>query len=160
MSSQVDLLNTPMSPSWHYSTSYTHPLAAYIKLLACYLIIRLTIFPKLYKMQSQKTLDKRFTLFQKERYLERACDQIVLLNKKIHALQKRYKKAKEDKMRSFQHNMLLRLTVVEGVKNMYFEYACNIADEVVELRKELFGDTVQILTEPHTNDTSEWIGAP
>jgi hypothetical protein len=105
-------------------------------------------------MQSQKTLDKRFTLFKKEKHFKKACEQIVLLNNKILALQKGYKKAKEDDMRPFQYNMQLRLAVVEGVRNMYYDYAYNTADQVAQLRKELFGRPVQIVTESDTDDMS------
>ncbi|KAK3598064.1 hypothetical protein CHS0354_015981, partial [Potamilus streckersoni] len=90
----------------------------------------------------------------KERHFKGACEQIVLLNKKILALQKRYKKAKNDKMRPFQYNIQLRLAVVEGVRNMYYEYLYKTAEQIVELRQELFGDTVQIVTDTRANDIS------
>lgn len=93
-----------------------------------------------------KTLDKRFSLSDSERRFRKACDQIVLLNQKLGAVQKRYKSAKNDNNRSFRYNYRLKLAVIEGVRNMYYDYAYAKADEVAKLRRELFNESVEIVS--------------
>ena len=69
------------------------------------------------------SLSKRFTLSDAERRFRRACDQIVLLNQNLGEVQKRYKNARRTNNRSFPYNLRLKLAVVEGVRNMYYDYA-------------------------------------
>ena len=105
-----------------------------------------------------KKLDKRFTLIERERRFKRACDQIVLLNQKLSQVQKRYRNAKNENNRSFRYNYRLQLAAVEGVRNMYYDYACAKADQVAELRRELFNETVEIVTQSDSEymSDSEW----
>jgi len=137
------------------TTNYTGPLSPSIKVLACSPSIKLATFPQRYKMHSSKSFDKRLRLLKKERYFQMVCEQIVVLNHKILRLQKRYKKTNQDNMRSLRYNMRLRLTAVEGVRNMFYDYAYNIANQIAELRRELFGETVHILTESAMEDMAE-----
>ncbi len=92
-----------------------------------------------------KKLDKRFTLMESERRFKKACDQIVLLNQRLGQVQKRYKTAKSENHRSFRYNYRLRLAVIEGVRNMFYDYAYVKADQVAELRRELFDEVVEIV---------------
>ncbi|KAL3866365.1 hypothetical protein ACJMK2_043670 [Sinanodonta woodiana] len=50
-------------------------------------------------------------------------------------------------MQSLRCNIRLRTAVVEGVRSMYYDYAYNTAYQIAELRRELFGETVHIITE-------------
>lgn len=99
---------------------------------------------KLFKMKV--SLNKRFTLSDAERRFRRACDQIVLLNQKLGEVQKRYKNARNTNNRSFRYNLRLKLAVVEGVRNMYYDYAYIKADQVADLRRELFDESVEIIS--------------
>ena len=114
---------------------------------------------KLFKMRSapilSKKMDKRFTLIESERRFKRACDQIVLLNQKLSQVQKRYRNAKNENNRSFRYNYRLQLAAVEGVRNMYYDYAYAKADQVAELRRELFNETVEIVTQSDSDYTSD-----
>ena len=92
------------------------------------------------------SLNKRFTLSDAERRFRRACDQIVLLNQKLGEVQKRYKNARSTNNRSFRYNLRLKLAVVEGVRNMYYDYAYAKADQVADLRTELFNESVEIVS--------------
>ena len=92
------------------------------------------------------SLSKRFTLSDAERRFRRACDQIVLLNQKLGEVQKRYKNARRTNNRSFRYNLRLKLAVIEGVRNMYFDYAYAKADQVADLRRELFNESVEIVS--------------
>ena len=65
---------------------------------------------------------------------KRACEQVILLNGKLEGLQRRYDKARQDNQRSFRYNLRLQMASVEGVRNAYYEYACEKAEEIAELR--------------------------
>lgn len=93
-----------------------------------------------------KSLDKRFSLGEAERRFRKACDQIVLLNHRLGEVQKRYKAAKKSNNRSFRYNLRLKLAVIEGARNMFYDYAYSKADQVAELRRELFNESVEIVS--------------
>ena len=40
----------------------------------------------------------------------------------------------------------LKLAVVKGVRNMYYDYAYAKADQVADLRRELFNESVEIVS--------------
>ena len=69
-----------------------------------------------------------------ETRFKRACEQVVLLNDKLEGLQRRYDKAVQENHRSFRYNLRLKMASVEGVRNAYYEYACEKAERIAELR--------------------------
>ncbi|KAL4223786.1 hypothetical protein ACF0H5_017252 [Mactra antiquata] len=79
----------------------------------------------------QKVLSKT------ERQFQRACDQVVLLNGRLRACSVRYKRAKSTNTRSMRYPLRLRLAVVEGIRNMFYEYATKKAREVEAFRHQL-----------------------
>jgi len=97
--------------------------------------------------KTKSSLDKRFQLLDTERRFRRACEQIVQLNYKLDDLQCRYLKAKKENMRTFRYSLRLRLAVVEGLRNTYYDYAHQKAETVAELRKEMYGEEVDIISE-------------
>ncbi len=102
-----------------------------------------------------KSLDKRFTLTDSEQRFRRACDQIVTLNQRLGEVQKRYKKAKNANNRAFRYNLRLKLAVIEGVRNMFYDYAYMKADQVADLRRELFDESVDIVSGSDTEYISD-----
>jgi hypothetical protein len=94
-----------------------------------------------------KSTDKRFRLIDSERRFRRSCEQIILLNTRLGELQLRYNRAKDANHKSFRYSLRLRLSVMEGLRNTYYEYAHAKAEQVGQLRKELFGEIVEIVTE-------------
>ena len=72
-----------------------------------------------------------------ETNFRRACDQIVLMNKKLEACNVRYRRAKRCDTKSFRYPLRLRLSVTEGVRNMYYAYAQRKAEQVDEMRRYL-----------------------
>ena len=64
-------------------------------------------------------------------------------------MQFRYTKAKQANHLSFRYNLRLRLAVIERLRNMYiyYDYAHHKAEAVAELRRELFGEEVEIVTD-------------
>ena len=125
--------------------------------------IRFTRNPSAINMRATKTsqrpaksfLDKRFSLIDNEKKFKRACEQIVHLNHRMDAMQHRYTKAKQANHRSFRYNLRLRLAVIEGMRNMYYDYAHHKAEAVAELRRELFGEEVEIVTDDMSDSEME-----
>ena len=101
------------------------------------------------------SLDKRFTLSAAERRFSGACDQIVLLNQKLGEVQKRYKTARSTNNRAFRYNLRLKLAVIEGARNMFYVYAYAKADQVADLRRELFNESVAIVSGSDSDYMSE-----
>ena len=91
-----------------------------------------------------------------ERRFKKACEQIVQLNYSLDALQQRYNKAKKDNHRSFRYSLRLRIAVVDGMRNMYYDYAHKKAETTAELRQELFGEEVDIVTDESSTDMERW----
>ena len=79
-------------------------------------------------------------LYESESRFKKACDQVVLLNDRLEGLQRRYNKAREENHRSFRYNLRLRMATVEGVRNAYYEFACEKAEKIAELRYHLSVD--------------------
>lgn len=73
-------------------------------------------------------------LYETETRFKKACEQVVLLNDRLEGLQRRYDKARQENHRSFRYNLRLRMATVEGVRNAYYEYACEKAEKIAELR--------------------------
>ena len=103
------------------------------------------------------SLDKRFTLSAAERRFRGACDQIVLLNQKLGEVQKRYKTARSTNNRAFRYNydLRLKLAVIEGARNMFYDYVYAKADQVADLRRELFNESVEIVLSSDSDYMSE-----
>ncbi|WAR07222.1 hypothetical protein MAR_017180 [Mya arenaria] len=78
-----------------------------------------------------RSLDKRFSLTEAEGRFQKACDQIVLLNHRLGEVQKRYKMAKRSNNKAFRYNLRLKLAVIEGVRNMYYDFAYSKADALL-----------------------------
>ena len=97
-------------------------------------------------------LDRRFTLLEKERRFRRACEQIVQLNYKLDDMQSRYLGAKRDGLRTFRYNYRLRLSVIEGLRNMYYDYAHQKAEDISGLRNELYGEIVDVVSGSEDED--------
>ena len=104
---------------------------------------------------SKNILDKSFSLIDNEKKFKRACEQILQLNQRMDELQFRYTKAKQANHRSFRYNLRLRLAVIEGLRNMYYDYAHHKAEAVAELRRELFGEEVEIVTDGMSDSEME-----
>ena len=104
---------------------------------------------------SKNRLDKNFFLIDNEKKFKRACKQILQLNQRMDEMQFRYTKAKQANHRSFRYNLRLRLAVIEGLRNMYYDYAHHKAEAVAELRRELFGEEVEIVTDGMSDSEME-----
>ena len=62
------------------------------------------------------------------------CSQLRILNRHIGEIQHRYKVADQKHQKSFRYSIRIRLCVIEGVRNMHYEYALKLADTLDQLR--------------------------
>lgn len=76
-------------------------------------------------MEKMRVLDKKF---------RRACKQIMLLNQCIEDKQTRYNRAHRNNQRSWRYTLRLQLATLEGMRNMFYEYAHKRADELEALQ--------------------------
>ena len=100
----------------------------------------------------------KYTTFQRtQTKFRRACIQLTLLNKQLGDMKERYSQAKADNFGCFRYNLRLKLAVIEGVRNMYYDYAYVYAkaEMVSELRHDLFGETVEIVAS-NTESEEDW----
>ena len=67
----------------------------------------------------------------------RACKQIRLLNRRLEDKQIRYDRAYSRNMRSARYTLRLQLATMEGMRNMFYEYASLVADELEEIQDQL-----------------------
>ena len=79
-------------------------------------------------LDSFRMLDKKF---------RRACHHIRMLNRRIEDVQVRYDRAFSSGRRSFRYTHRLKLATYEGMRNMYYEYACRRADELEKMQDSL-----------------------
>jgi len=75
------------------------------------------------KTETDSVQEMKNELTQTEIRFRKACNQINLLNRKMESIHKRYNCAKKNNHRVFRYKLRLRLAVVEGLRNMYYEYA-------------------------------------
>ena len=80
-----------------------------------------------------KQLNKKFRL---------SCDQVVLMNNEIEYMQNRYDRAVEVSRRSFRYFLRLKIATMEGIRNMFYEYACRKADELDALHEQLLQEGI------------------
>ena len=83
-----------------------------------------------------------------ERKFCRAKKQIILLNNRIHQLVVRYYRAVDQGRMSFKFTMRSRCATLEGVRNMYFEYAkkqCLMMDALQDSLRVIAGEQYDLL---------------
>ena len=74
-----------------------------------------------------------------------SCAQLRTLNRRIKDVQKRLRIATSQRTRACRYNIRIQLCVLEGVRNMHYEYALHLADVLDDLRTKagiiVIGDT-------------------
>lgn len=69
--------------------------------------------------------------------INKACDQVLLLNRNIQDLEMRYDRAAQEQRKSFRYTLRLRLATLEGLRSVYLEYAKAKAAQMDELEASL-----------------------
>ncbi len=66
-----------------------------------------------------------------------ACSQVILLNHRIEAVKARYDRACAVKRLSFRYCNRLKLTSLQGVRNVIYEYVIQKSEEIENLQMQL-----------------------
>ena len=69
--------------------------------------------------------------------VQQACAQVVLMNNRISALHRRYSRAQRVRNKPFRYTFRLQICSMEGVRNLFYEYACRKCEELEELKVTL-----------------------
>ena len=75
-----------------------------------------------------------------EKKFHLACDQVLKLNELLDNNQTRYDRANNANQRTAHYGLRMKLSVLEGVRNMYAEYATMKAEELMLLQCQLCDD--------------------
>ncbi|KAK3094832.1 hypothetical protein FSP39_006851 [Pinctada imbricata] len=76
-------------------------------------------------------------LREQEAYYASACVQLSALNIQMEQLAKRFERAEEKGQKSFRYSLRMRMAVLEGVRNMFYEFASLKANVISRLRHEI-----------------------
>ena len=77
-----------------------------------------------------------------EKKFHLACDQVMKLNELLDNNQTRYDRANNANQRTASYGLRMKLSVLEGVRNMYVEYASMKAEELMLLQCQLCDDVM------------------
>ena len=91
-------------------------------------------------------------LYLSQKKFNKACEHLVMMDRHIRELEHRYNMAVRHGRNSFRYNLRLRLSVLTGVKMMFYEYASKLADEVNRLRRQVFGEWSGFNDSDHDSD--------
>lgn len=80
-------------------------------------------------------IEKRFLL---------CCQQITLVDQKLDALQVRYIRANQINDRSARYSLRLQIATMEGMRNIYYQYAKVKGMQIAEIRRGLFDEDVEV----------------
>lgn len=72
-----------------------------------------------------------------EAKFEKACSQLTMLNAKITEIQLRYDRAAAINRRSFRYSLRIQLVEMEGVRNMYYQYAKTKAEQLDFMKQQI-----------------------
>ena len=75
--------------------------------------------------------------------LHRACQQVQLLNRSLVEVQQRYDRSVAANQRSHHYRLRLRLASLEGIRDMYYEYASRKAKHVMQLNAMVEAEDVE-----------------
>ena len=91
--------------------------------------VNANIREEIYKI---KALNRKFRI---------CCDQLVRLNNLIEDVEIRYNRSQAENRRSYRYILRLKLCSLEGVRNMFYEYAYAQADRLEDMQMDLFNKT-------------------
>lgn len=83
-------------------------------------------------------------LVREEKKFVLCCQQITLVDQKLDALQVRYIRANKNNDRSARYSLRLQIATMEGMRNIYYEYAKIKGIEIAEIRRALFAEEVDV----------------
>ena len=72
-----------------------------------------------------------------DRKFRMSCHHIRMLNRQIEMIQVRYDRSFSSGQGTFRYSHRLKLATYEGMRNMYYEYACRRADQLEQIQDVL-----------------------
>ena len=69
------------------------------------------------------------------------CDQLVRLNNLVEDVEIRYNRSQVENRRSYRYILRLKLCSLEGVRNMFYDYAYAQADQLEKMQLDLYNRT-------------------
>lgn len=84
-----------------------------------------------------KINELRDRLKEQETYYGMACLQLTVLNQRFEQLTRRYDRADKLGQKSFRYSLRMKMAILEGVRNMFYEFATLKACDVNKLRQEI-----------------------
>ena len=67
----------------------------------------------------------------------RACEQVIILNRNVEDMTIKFNMADADGNRCMRYNIRMRMSVMEGVRNMFYEFASKKAADIVTLQRTI-----------------------
>lgn len=101
-----------------------------------------------------RTLKEDYLEITEFRY-ERALMQLNCLGNKLQELGTRHEMAKSRNLIRWMKQLERRMDVLETIRNMYLEYATRQADDICQLRKDLYGEEVEVVMASEVADESD-----
>lgn len=81
------------------------------------------------------SIEKRFLL---------CCQQITLVDQKLDALQARYTRANQQNNKSARYSLRLQIATMEGIRNIYYQYAKAKGLQIAAIRRGLYDEDVDV----------------
>lgn len=88
-----------------------------------------------------------------ETTFNKACDQIRIFNDQLDDLQVRLDRAERDRQRHILYSLRIKMSVMEGVRNMVCEYAAQLADDLVQTQCQLLADAEEAEADQSSDDS-------
>ena len=76
-----------------------------------------------------------------KRKFHNSCSQLIHINNLIEETEVHYNHSQQEHHRSYRYILCLRLCSLEGVHNMFYEYAYAKADELEKMQLDLYNRT-------------------
>ena len=79
---------------------------------------------------------RRFSLRKAEKFLDRSCDQMDVLQRQIQNLERRQTRAKANNNSAIQQSIKIELQMLRGVYAMFYEYAEEVTEKMAKAYQE------------------------
>ena len=92
-------------------------------------------------LNMETTQEQIYRIRDLNRKFRLSCTQLIHINNLIEETEVRYNRSQHENRRSYRYVLRLKLCTLEGVRNMFYEYAYAKADELEKMQLELYNKT-------------------
>ena len=85
--------------------------------------------------------NKIFSIRDLNRKFRLSCAQLIHINNLIEEIEARYNRSQSDNRRSYRYILRLKLCSLEGIRNMFYEYAYAQADRLEDMQWDFYNTT-------------------